>query len=120
VERRTWSDDRFIVLGDMNDPPDSPCLEPMVVFPDLGLVNALSDPKETREPKAEKTGPGPQTTAWTYRHKESGEAPVFHLYDQIWLSPSLFQGLQNAWIDRRTRHGGDGSDHDPAWIEIEL
>ena len=24
------------------------------------------------------------------------------------------------WIDRRTKHAGDGSDHDPAWIEMDL
>jgi len=23
-------------------------------------------------------------------------------------------------IDRRTKHGGDGSDHDPAWIKLDL
>ncbi|MFH8368368.1 hypothetical protein [Streptomyces sp. NPDC018031] len=23
-------------------------------------------------------------------------------------------------IDRRTRHGGDGSDHDPAWVVLDL
>jgi len=120
VERRTWPDDRFIVLGDMNDPQYSQSIKPLVESPELDLVNALSNPKETREPKAESTGPGPQTAAWTYRYKESGEAPEFHLYDQIWLSPSLSQGLQDAWIDRRTRHGGDGSDHDPAWIELAL
>jgi hypothetical protein len=25
-----------------------------------------------------------------------------------------------AFIDRRTRHSGDGSDHDPAWITLDL
>ena len=103
----------------MNDPPDSDPLRPMVQS-GLGLVNALADPDETRDAKAESMGPGPQTKSWTYRHKPTGEPPEFSLYDQIWLSPALATSLQKATIDRRERHGGDGSDHDPAWVELEL
>ena len=28
--------------------------------------------------------------------------------------------FRKGWINRRTKHGGDGSDHDPAWVELEL
>jgi len=31
--------------------------------------------------------------------------------------PNLVDG---AKIDRRTEHGGGGSDHDPAWVHLEL
>ena len=120
VQMQMRPDSRYIVLGDMNDTPNSPCLSAMVTSPELGLVNALSDPQETRPPKDETSGPGPQTKVWTYRHKESGADPEFLLYDQIWISPALVDKQRSAMIDRRERHGGDGSDHDMAWITLEL
>jgi len=118
VASRTRPDSRYLIMGDMNDPPDSPWLEPFTTSAELGLVDGLTDPEETRPPKAETTGPGPQTTAWTYRHKESGQPAAFYLYDQIWLSPSLAQRKVGAHIDRRKLHGGDGSDHDLAWVDL--
>jgi hypothetical protein len=33
--------------------------------------------------------------------------------DQIWLSPPLAPKLTSAFIERRTKAGGDGTDHDP-------
>lgn len=76
---------------------------------------------ETRPPKAEREGPGPQSPIWTYRHNPSGPThPQFGLYDQIWLSQGLGDRLVRAHIDRRTCHGGDGSDHDPAWVGVEV
>ena len=118
VEARMRPNSKYIILGDMNDPPDSPWLSPMVHSPGLSLFNALSNPIETRKSKFETVGPGPQTTAWTYRHKESGQPPTHLLYDHIWISPNLSNSFINAHIDRRTKHGGDGSDHDLAWIEL--
>ncbi|MCW4002027.1 MAG: endonuclease/exonuclease/phosphatase family protein, partial [Candidatus Bathyarchaeota archaeon] len=47
VKARTRPDSSFIVLGDMNDPPTSPCLNPIVGDPQLQLTNALSNPRET-------------------------------------------------------------------------
>ena len=113
---------RFVLAGDMNDPVDSPDLAPMLTVDGATLVNAVTDPVETRAAKAEQTGPGPQTRAWTYRHNPPGRdtPPEFALYDQIWLSPSLAKRLEKSHIDRRTKHGGDGSDHDPAWITLSL
>jgi endonuclease/exonuclease/phosphatase family metal-dependent hydrolase len=119
VKARTRPDSPYVILGDMNDPPDSPFLQSLTRG-DLNLKNALTDPEETRPPKQETSGPGPQTTAWTYRHKETGQPPQHLLYDQIWLSPALADNQTGAFVDRRTLHGGDGSDHDPAWIELEL
>jgi hypothetical protein len=40
--------------------------------------------------------------------------------DQVWLSPSLAAKQGGAFIERRTRVGGDGSDHDPACVTLEL
>ena len=42
------------------------------------------------------------------------------LMDQIWLSPSLAPKLTGAFIDRRTKVGGDGTDHDPTWVVLDL
>ena len=62
----------------------------------------------------------PALDAWTHRFKESGQPARYELFDQIWLSPALGQKQTAAFIDRRTRHRGDGSDHDPAWITLDL
>lgn len=118
VKARTRPDSRFIVLGDMNDPPNSPCLQPLVGDSELRLTNALSNPRETRPPKPDK--PPPPSTAWTHRYKRSRHPAKYELYDQIWLSPALSDKQKEAWIDRRKRHSGDGSDHDPAWIKLGL
>ncbi len=120
VEARTRPNTRFIVLGDMNDPPDSEALAPMTTAPQVGLANALTAPVEDEPPKDEKPGEEPQSTAWSYRHKETGQPPEHLLYDHIWLSPSLVGKQTGAFVDRRQRHGGDGSDHDPVWIELNL
>jgi len=118
LKARTRPNSSFIVLGDMNDPPSSSCLQPFVGDTQLQLTNALSNPTETRPPKPDT--PLPAYTAWTHRYKPSGQAAEYKLYDQIWLSPALATKQTEAWIDRRTLHKGDGSDHDPAWIKLRL
>jgi endonuclease/exonuclease/phosphatase family metal-dependent hydrolase len=117
VEARMRPDSRYIVLGDMNDPPDSPSLAPMI-HQQPELINALQNPVETRPAKAD--DPPPATTAWTHRYKPSGQPTQYDLFDQIWLSPSLADKQEGSWIDRRTKHSGDGSDHDPGWIELDV
>ena len=104
----------------MNDPPNAAPLKPMLKIDGQNMVNALTNPQETRPAKPETPGWNPQTTAWTHRFKKSGQPPEHTLFDQIWLSPALAQSFQQAFIDRRTKHGGDGSDHDPAWIELNI
>jgi endonuclease/exonuclease/phosphatase family metal-dependent hydrolase len=118
VAARTRPNSRYVVLGDMNDPPDTEALAPFADASGLRLHNALADPEETRPAKADT--PPPASKAWTHRFKPSGQPAEYELYDQIWLSPALAERARRAVIDRRTRHGGDGSDHDPAWVEVEL
>lgn len=118
VKARTRPNSSFIVLGDMNDPPSSLCLQPFVGDQELQLTNALSNPKETRPPKPDT--PPPASTAWTHRYKRSGQPAEYRLYDQIWLSPALATKQTEAWINRRKLHKGDGSDHDPAWVKLRL
>jgi endonuclease/exonuclease/phosphatase family metal-dependent hydrolase len=123
LSRMERPNSRFVLVGDMNDPPDSPHLAPMLVADGQPLVNALALAQETRPAKAETPGqgPGPQNPVWTHRFNPSGpEFPRYELFDQIWLSQGLAGWLTGAQIDRRENHGGDGSDHDPAWIELDL
>ena len=65
-------------------------------------------------------GGAPQSPARSYRRKEGGKPGEHHLYDQVWLSTAFGPRLQGAFIDRWTRCGGDGSDHDPAWVPLDL
>jgi len=123
MSRMERPDSRFVLTGDMNDPPNSPQLAAMPLSDGQQLVNALANPAETRPAKAETQGqgPGPQNSAWTNRFNPSGPAPPqYELFDHIWLSQSLATRFQNATIDRRTKHSGDGSDHDPAWIDLDV
>lgn len=113
-------DGRYIIVGDMNDPPDAAPLQPLLRIEGRTLFNALARPQETRPPKPEADGHDPQSPAWTHRFKPSGRPPEHRLFDQIWLSPALAPAFRAAWIDRRSKHGGDGSDHDPAWVELDL
>jgi endonuclease/exonuclease/phosphatase family metal-dependent hydrolase len=118
VKKQTRPNSNYIVVGDMNDPPNSPCLEPFTADQELQLTNALINPEETRPAKIDT--PPPSTKSWTHRYKRPNQPAEYDLYDQIWLSPKLSGKQTEVWIDRRERHSGDGSDHDPAWIKIQL
>ncbi|MEM9342618.1 MAG: endonuclease/exonuclease/phosphatase family protein [Pseudomonadota bacterium] len=123
VSRQERRGAKFVLLGDMNDPEDSADLAPMLTIDGDPIVNGLARAVETRPAKAETPGqgPGPATPQWTHRFNPSGpELPRYELYDQIWLSTALAPGLVSAHIDRRTKHGGDGSDHDPAWVVVDV
>ncbi|MFA3921093.1 endonuclease/exonuclease/phosphatase family protein [Ruegeria hyattellae] len=114
---------RFVLLGDMNDPEDSPDLAPMLTADFDALVNGLAHAVESRPAKSETPGqgPGPASPQWTHRFNPAGpEPPRYELYDQVWLSAKLAPLLVSAHIDRRTKHGGDGSDHDPAWVVLDF
>jgi endonuclease/exonuclease/phosphatase family metal-dependent hydrolase len=117
IAAQTRPNGAYVVVGDMNDPPDSEFMAPLTTAAKLSLAFGLTDAKETRP------GPGsppPPTTAWTERFKESGQPPVYTLMDQVWLSPSLAAKRTGAFIERRTKVGGDGSDHDPAWVVLDI
>lgn len=117
IAAQTRPRSRYVFLGDMNDDPDSPHMAPVVASTELGMVDALIGVTETRPSKPETVGPQPGPR-WTSRHKKSRQDPEHRLFDQIWVSPSLASKVANPMIDRRTKHGGDGSDHDPAWITL--
>lgn len=121
VQARMRPSSRFVIVGDLNDPPDSEFLAPLVQSQRLGLANGLLEPQETRPTPAERAPSiNPPHPAWTYRFKDAGLPATHQLYDQIWLSPTLAARQQGAWIDRRTKLTRDGSDHDPAWVQLRL
>ncbi len=116
VAERTRPDSNFAIVGDMNDPPTSDCLTPMVAG--LSLVDGLATAVEN--PPAPKDDPPAPARPWTHRFKESGKPADYELFDHIWLSTRLSKRLVQAGINRRVHLGGDGSDHDPAWVELDL
>lgn len=120
VKKQTRPTSRFVVLGDMNDPPDSPHLTPFTTDAELNLTNALANARETKPPTVPGNIPAPPHTNWTHRYKASGKPADYELYDQIWVSHALSARITGAWIHRRKNLTGDGSDHDPAWIELTL
>lgn len=115
---RTRPNSAFVLLGDMNDSPESDCLAPFVQSRTLELVNGLTGAQETRPPRRD--DPPPPGPLWTHRYKASGQPARYELFDQIWLSQKLALRQTAAWIGRRTKLGGDGSDHDPAWVVLDL
>lgn len=115
IKQRTRPGGAYLVIGDMNDPSESEHLAILTKNDELELVNALINPTETQPFKEEVA-----TTSWTHRFKESGKPAHYELFDHIWLSPKLAGMQQEAFIDRRTLLSGDGSDHDPAWVVLDI
>lgn len=115
IANRTSRRQRYLLCGDMNDTPDSVAL---ASYQRAGLVNALTSPLEVGVVKT--TVELPADKAWTSTFKESGKPRTFDLIDQIWLSPALVPRLTGAFIGRRRTLVRDGTDHDPAWITLDL
>jgi endonuclease/exonuclease/phosphatase family metal-dependent hydrolase len=118
VSERHGPNGRVIIAGDLNDPPTSPDLAPLTNSSALPLVDGLTSPTETRPAKTDT--PPPASPAWTHRYKESGQPAEYELFDHLWLSHSLAERQNGAWIMRRSTHGGQGSDHDPALLRLDL
>jgi endonuclease/exonuclease/phosphatase family metal-dependent hydrolase len=115
IAGRTSTRQRFLLCGDMNDTPDS---VPLKAIAGSGLVNALGSPAEIGVVKT--TVQLPASPAWTATHKASAKPRSFDLIDQIWLSPALAPKLSGAFIGRRRRLARDGTDHDPAWVKLDI
>lgn len=115
IRQQTRPGANFIVTGDMNDPVSSEFLSPLTKDPELSLVNGLENPTETQTFSEEL-----ENKAWTHRFKESGKPAHYELFDHIWLSKPLAEKQQQAFIDRRSLLAGDGSDHDPAWVVLNI
>ena len=119
VAARTRPDSRFVVVGDLNDAPDAPTLAGIAAIR-AAAAGQRAHPAAGDAPAQGRRPPAAGVGAWTHRFKEPGKPAHYELFDQIWLSPALAGRQAGAFIDRRTRHGGDGSDHDPAWVTLTL
>ncbi len=104
----------YLVLGDMNDTPES---SPLSALPGAGMFDALAGAEERGGPYPDDDPTPPPERPWTHRYRGDGETS-YELYDQIWASPDLQGKVAGAWILRRTLRGGNASDHDPAAIEL--
>jgi endonuclease/exonuclease/phosphatase family metal-dependent hydrolase len=118
IAAQTRPGSRYLVCGDFNDVPKSHFLAPLVANGGLNLVNGLADAKEDRPAPAD--NPPAPSRPWSDRFKESGKPAEYTLIDQIWLSTGTGKLLTGAGIGRRTHLGGDGSDHDPVWVDLHL
>jgi hypothetical protein len=98
----------------MNDTPTS---KPLEWF--KGLANGLTQVEE-RGGTPDFGDTPPASKRWTHRFKESGQPPEYELFDQEWLSPELAKRQTDSFILRRTKLTGDGTDHDPAWVTLNL
>jgi endonuclease/exonuclease/phosphatase family metal-dependent hydrolase len=115
VNARQRPNSAYVVAGDMNDPPTSTPLAPLAA---AGLVDGLATAQPDR-PAPNDDPPAP-TAPWTHRFKESHQPARYELFDHVWLSPTLAGKATSAGIGRRSKLGGDGSDHDPAWVDLAL
>ena len=104
----------------MNDEPTDAPLQPMLTIDGNQMVNAITNPTIIGDFRGEVPGEEPANDLWTHRYRPSGELPEHTLFDQIWLSPRLAQQNFSSYIGRRYNLTGDGSDHDPVWISINL
>lgn len=118
VAARTRPDSSYLICGDFNDPPDAKSLMPLT-HSDLELVDALANARETAPPPLQPGAEVPPSPDWTYRFKPPGLPATYERLDQLWLSPALASRQRDAWIGR-TRLTRDGSDHDPAWITLDV
>lgn len=110
IKQQMRPDSAFALLGDLNDPPNSPFLKAI----SQTMVDGLKNASQTT------ALPDTPTFPWTHRFKPSGEPAHYELFDHIWLSQSLAAKQTGAFIHRRSKLGGDGSDHDAAWVELNL
>ena len=78
----------------MNDTPTSKPLE--------SFTKLVNGPKQVEErggtPNYGDTPPA--NKRWTHRFKESGQAPEYELFDEVWLSPQLAKRQMGAFILR--------------------
>ncbi|GFJ95055.1 endonuclease/exonuclease/phosphatase family protein [Phytohabitans rumicis] len=119
ILRRQRFTGRVVMTGDMNDAPDSPTLAPLAdvgLAEQVGAGTTIPSPKRNGALVADTFG-DLSAHMWTHRHRAKG-VTTFHLFDQIWTTPDL--PVVGAHVMRRTQIGGDGSDHDPACIDLDL
>lgn len=119
IKDQTRPDSSYILVGDMNDRPDSEFLEGFTLNQELGLSDAVVNAVELGQMN-HTPYPPPDGAVWSHRYKKASGDYRYHLYDHIWVSPALADKVTGSYILRREKVGGDGSDHDPVWIELDV
>ncbi|MEV6495853.1 endonuclease/exonuclease/phosphatase family protein, partial [Actinoplanes sp. NPDC051633] len=119
ILRRLRRSSRVVVLGDLNDDPDGLSL---AALSEAGLTEHVQ--KATTIPGPSRTGAligdkfaAESATMWTHRHRAGGVS-TYACFDQIWTSPDV--PVTAAHVMRRTQITGDGTDHDPACIDVAI
>ncbi|MFI6263202.1 endonuclease/exonuclease/phosphatase family protein [Micromonospora sp. NPDC051006] len=119
ILRRQRLTRRIVMTGDLNDLPDA---EALTALRKADLAEQVHQGSTVAGPNRNGTLIDDQfadlsPTIWTHRHRAKG-VTTFALYDQIWTSPDLT--VTAAHVMRRTQISGDGSDHDPAYIDLDV
>ncbi|MGC4797156.1 endonuclease/exonuclease/phosphatase family protein [Micromonospora saelicesensis] len=117
ILRRQRLTRRVVVTGDFND---APAAETLAALQQANLTEHIQRGTTIAGPIRNGTLIDDKfadlsPTMWTHRHRAKG-VTTFALYDQIWTTPDLT--VTAAHVMRRTQISGDGSDHDPAYIDL--
>ena len=119
ILRRQRLTRRVVVLGDLNDAPDAATLSALTgagLREHIGAADTIPGPDRAGRMRADAFA-GLSGTMWTHRHRAGG-AVSFGLYDHVWTSPDV--PVTGAHVMRRTQISGDGTDHDPACVDVDL
>jgi endonuclease/exonuclease/phosphatase family metal-dependent hydrolase len=106
-----------LLCGDMNDSPDSDPLRFLRQAP-TGLHDALTAPIES-PPYALPEEVPPANVRWTHRYR-ADDTTTYELFDQIWVDTRAQMLMTQAGIARRARKTKDGTDHDAAWVDLDI
>lgn len=110
---------RIVVTGDFNDTPDADTLAALAgvhLREHIHAGSTIAGPNRAGAMIDDRFA-DLSPDMWTHRYRAHGTTS-FALYDQIWTSSDLV--VAAAHVMRRTQISGDGSDHDPACIDLDL
>jgi len=111
--------DRFVVMGDLNDTPDSAALAPLCApLNALGLINASSHiPQPDENPESEERRPR-DTHLWNrYDRAEGRRKKSWAQLDHLLCSPALW-ALSTGEVEVINSPQTQGSDHYITWAEF--
>lgn len=93
----------YVLMGDLNDTPDSAPLRPLLHDPELKLYDVLNEVPEERR--------------WTHYWSQ---AKLYSQIDYILLSPAMRQRMVPDSVKVVQRGHTGGSDHRPLYVELWL
>lgn len=119
-ESQDVDQDNFVVLGDMNDTPDSPALRELLRPGNpLNLVDALAQiPQDDTAPNSLTQRPR-DTHKWAKDIDKGHMDTTYSQLDYILLSRNLAQAFTGTAIVEQ-RGFTTGSDHCLCWVELDL